>query len=380
MKRCVAFSLLPLAACSVAANDYIVIGWNDLGMHCGNKFFAKTVVLPPFNTVMAQVIKVGDAITLPQVINEGIHITYEIPGNTYSVGKTDFWDYEDKLFGKDLEPNVGLTGLGLTGHLEATGDHFIAEGIPITPYTDTDLEHEDPFQLALLKAYDSRGNLLATTQPVVTVSNEINCVSSGCHAGEDDILETHVRKGGFDPKSTPMLCASCHSSNALGTKGQPGAASLSESLHARHAEFTADCFKCHPGPNTQCLRGVMKTQHGMSCQDCHGDMRQMAQSIRDGRQPWLQEPACGSEDCHGADYAEESGKLFRMSKGHGGLYCSACHGSPHAILPSGQERDNVQSLALQNHAGTLAQCSTCHGVTPSGPGPHGITAANASRE
>jgi hypothetical protein len=61
-----------------------------------------------------------------------------------------------------------------------------------------------------------------------------------------------------------------------------------------------------------------------------------------------------------------------MSRGHGGLYCSACHGEPHAILPSGQANDNVQNIALQGHAGTLNKCEVCHGVVPAGPGPHGL--------
>jgi hypothetical protein len=64
--------------------------------------------------------------------------------------------------------------------------------------------------------------------------------------------------------------------------------------------------------------------------------------------------------------------LFHTSKGHGGLFCSACHGSPHAIVPTGNPRDNVQNTALQGHAGTLWDCSVCHGYYPSAPGPHGI--------
>jgi hypothetical protein len=111
---------------------------------------------------------------------------------------------------------------------------------------------------------------------------------------------------------------------------------------------------------------------GMVCQDCHGSLTQVAESIKNGRIPWFQEPSCGASACHGANYAEESGKLFRNSKGHGGLYCSACHGSPHAILPTVNARDNVQNIALQGFEGTLRRCELCHGVVPSGPGPHGI--------
>jgi len=369
------FVPIVLLAASLQAQQYILIGWNDLGMHCSNKDFSKLVVLPPYNNIHAQVVRVGTADTPPVIVTVGFRVNYEIPGNTYSVGKTNFWDYEDQIFGVSLPDNVGLTGMGLTGVMTAVDNAFVVTGVPVTPYTDADLVNEDPFQLGLLTLFDESNTLLAAAPPVVPVSNEINCVSSGCHAGEDQILSLHSVTAGFDPANTPILCASCHSSNALGTPGQPGLPSLSEAVHKKHGEFTNDCYKCHPGPNTQCLRDVMKTRHGFTCQTCHGSVTQVGESISSGREPWLDEPSCGATLCHGPTYAEEPGKLFRMSKGHGGLYCSACHGEPHAIVPSGNDRDNVQNVALQGYAGTLNSCVVCHGVIPSGPGPHGMIAA-----
>lgn len=357
---------------STVGNDFIVVAWNDLGMHCANKDFSKIVVLPPYNNVNAQVIRKGNQSNSPEIITSGIEVTYEIPGNTYSVGKTNFWSYDVQLFGTNLPDNIGLAGKGLTGNMDITGNSFHAEGIPITPYTDANLITEDAYQLALIKVFDGSGNLKASTQPVVPVSNEINCVSSGCHSSETAILNAHSDDGGFDPTNTPILCASCHGSNALGLPGTPGLKSFSEAIHEKHAGKTNDCYKCHPGPNTQCYRDVMHTG-GMVCQDCHGSVAQVASSIDEGREPWLEEPSCGATQCHGANYAENPGKLFRQSKGHGGLYCSACHGSPHAILPSEKDRDNVQNIALQGFKGTLYNCAVCHGYIPSAPGPHGVS-------
>jgi cytochrome c5 len=356
----------------VFAQDYIIIGWNDLGMHCANKNVASFCVLPPYNNVHAQVIKTGTAATFPQIVTADVRVTYEIPGNSYSVGKTDFWSYEDKLFGVSLADNIGLKGAGLTGELTAKENYFLVEGIPITPYTDADLTTEDPYQLALLTLYNSSTTVLATTQPVIPVSNEINCVSSGCHSSEQDILNEHEDEGGFNANNKPILCASCHGSNALGTTSKPGLKSLSETIHGKHKGKTNDCYKCHPGTHTKCLRDIMY-QKGFTCQRCHGDLPQVAQSIRNGRRPWLDEPKCGATECHGSNYAEESGKLFRESKGHGGLFCSACHGAPHAIVPTVVDRDNVQNVALQGFEGTLKKCVVCHGVTPAGGGPHGLT-------
>lgn len=363
---------LILLSSALSAQEHIIIGWNDLGMHCSNQDFSTLVILPPYNNVRAQVIRVGDATTPPSVVTSDLHVTYEIPGNTYSVGKTNFWDWEDQLFGVSLPPNIGLTGEGLTGDMQAVGNYFHVEGIPITPFVDSDLQNEDPFQLGLLKLFNSSNELLASAQPVVPVSNEINCVGSGCHSSEQDILDEHGDEAGFDPNATPILCATCHASNALGMSGSPGVPSLSEAIHKKHGEYTDDCYKCHPGPNTQCFRGVMQFEHDFVCQDCHGSASEVGESISDGREPWFDEPSCGAPECHGANYAEEQGKLFRESRGHGGLFCSVCHGEPHAIVPSRVDRDNVQYVALQGHAGTLAECAVCHGVTPAGAGPHGL--------
>ena len=110
----------------------------------------------------------------------------------------------------------------------------------------------------------------------------------------------------------------------------------------------------------------------LACQNCHGTMAQVAYSITTGRRPWLDEPRCGNTTCHGSNHSEEPGTLYRNSRGHGGLYCSACHGSPHAILPTVQPNDNMQSIRLQGFAGPLSNCSVCHTVTPTGPGPHGL--------
>jgi hypothetical protein len=350
--------------------DYIVIAWNDLGMHCSNKDFSTMAVLPPYNNLLAQVIKRGANGSFPEIVTSGIKVTYEIPGNTYSVGKTNFWNYAEKLFGTKLQNNIGLKGAGLNGEMAVIGNHFKVEGIPVTPYTDADLQNEDPFQLALVKVYDLQGNLLATTKPVIPVSNEISCVSSGCHASEQAILNKHEQEEGFNPNNKPILCASCHASNALGTTGKGDAGIFSYRIHSKHANKTTDCYKCHPGQKTQCLRGAM-FRAGKKCTDCHGTMSEVASSISSGRRPWLDEPSCSKSGCHSTHFSPNSGKLYRESTGHGGMFCSACHGSPHSEYPSANPRDNQQMIDLQGHEGKLIECWVCHGNTPGGEGPHG---------
>lgn len=365
-----------------STQQYIVLAWNDLGMHCANLDFSNMCILPPYNNQKAQVILKGSAVTLPVIMtgSGGISVTYEIPGNTESATKTNFWNYSQQLFGVSLPPDMGLAGFGMSGSmLFSPGNFYLAEGIPVTAFPDATPTIPDPYQLTLIKAYSPDNQLLASTQSVIPVAHEINCVSSGCHSSEMNILNMHEDVPGFDKNNRPVFCANCHSDNALGKPGQPGVPPFSQVIHEKHGEFirsgtSADCYKCHPGPNTQCWRDVMHDPSGVitNCQDCHGSVSQVGHSIDGGRNPWLEEPSCGASSCHGPNYAEEPGKLFRNSIGHGGLFCSACHGSPHAIFPSENPRDNVQNIALQGFAGTLSDCSVCHGYIPAGPGPHGI--------
>ena len=356
------------------AQQYVLLGWNDLGMHCANKDFSKMAVLPPYNNLYAQLIlKMPNQ--NPQIVKNGFVIEYSIPGNTYSVGKTNFWTYAQQLFGlpQPLPPNIGLTGKGLTGVLDTGSNYFNVIGIPLTPYQDNNLVTESPFQLFHLVAKQN-GTQVTYTENVIPVSNEIGCVQSGCHASEQAIMNNHEQVTGFDPNQ-PTLCASCHASNALGTVGNPDAKPFSFRIHDAHsdiqpADSISTCYKCHPGPNTQCLRDAMKMNYNIVCQNCHGRMNIIANTIQGGRRPWLDEPRC--ETCHGANYAVEPGKLYRQSKGHGGVFCSACHNSPHAYLPSREANDNAQTIRLQGHSGTLSDCMVCHSSTPTGAGPHGI--------
>jgi hypothetical protein len=358
-----------------ALGGTIVLSWNDLGMHCMNKTHANFSVLPPFNNLFAQVIRRGDANTPPAVLGADVTVEYSIPGNTYSVGKTDFWTYAPALFGVTLPSNVGLTGKGLAGTLDPGVSVFSAHGIPVTPWPDADLGNEHPFQQALVIARDANLVELGRSTPVIPVSTELNCVGSGCHSSESGILNSHESVSGFNPNVRPILCARCHASPALGTTGIPEAGYFSFRMHDAHRFLdqsmsgVAECYRCHPGNKAQCLRGAMNSLHGLECQNCHGTMGAMANGIELGRVPWVQEPKCGT--CHTASYAENTGTLFRNSFGHGGIMCEGCHNSTHADVPARDAEDNANSIALQGVARSLGDCTVCHGVAPAGAGPHG---------
>jgi hypothetical protein len=246
--------LIGLTACKknvvsdpVTLTSYSVFAWNDLGMHCLNPSYDKLVILPPFNNLIVQVVKRGNP---PAIITSGINVTYKLTNNTYSYGKRQyggFWNNSLKLFGVTLAHDIGLKGNGLSGNMVVSGNHYIAEGIPVVPVDDNNVF--SPFQVAEITVRDQAGALLGQTKATVPTSDEINCAK--CHGTTDpftDILTKHDAK--FATRllaSQPVLCASCHPSPALGINSGPQMY-LSQALHGSHSSRAGiGCYDCHPG-------------------------------------------------------------------------------------------------------------------------------------
>jgi len=361
----------PARAVTAPASPYVVLGYNDLGMHCMNQDFSEFMILPPFNTLHAQVILRGLRST---IMTRGITLSYSVPANTTSYQKTNFWSYVKDLLGISLPLDVGLTGKGLEGTMTPTGaNDWSATGIPITPINDSGVL--DPYNLATITV-SAGARTLAQTHAVVPVSWEISCWL--CHNGSDapaSVLDAHDRLHGTtlyaDHLETgkPVLCGGCHGQPELGLSGAQGRNTLSRSMHLAHATRMGDvldmtngvaCYACHPGMQTQCFRDVHYAK-GMTCTDCHASMEAVASP---DRRPWVDLPRCGN--CHnksGSQY-EQADTLYRNSVGHGNVHCAACHGSPHAITPTVVAADNVQAIEHQGYAGTISDCRVCHRVKP----------------
>jgi uncharacterized Zn-binding protein involved in type VI secretion len=359
---------------NIPANDaeYVVFAWNDLGMHCLNPTYDEAVLLPPYNTAWAQVIQRGNP---PHVVTEGLTAEYRIVDNTYSYGKTDsyggvfaqFWDNVQTLFGVSLDHDKGLNledpGIhnGLTGQMLLKGDHFQVNGIPATPVGDNNAWN--PYQ-AIEVTIKNGGTTVAQTRATVPTSDEINCARCHSQTGQTafhDILADHDRlhqTALVDQK--PVLCANCHGSPALGgTEPGPSGQYLSQAIHGAHAARDAACFDCHPGVVTQCNRSLAHTAADGDCAACHGSMSQVSQTIVDGRVPWASEPKCVT--CHtGIPEVDTGTTLYRNAKGHGDLYCAACHHSPHAMHPSREALDDYQPTQYQQSNITIGSCAACH--------------------
>lgn len=360
------------------AGEYVILANNDLGMHCIQPDYSTFLILPPGNNLSVQVFEKGKEKAM--LITSGINLEYEVNDNTSSADKVNFWEYA-KDYGFNVAPDVGLTGNKLKGVFRLSKDkkYFEATAIPVVPYNDNQ-KKENPYQTVKITIKDSStGKVLAVQDKVVLpVSDEMMC--SNCHGTQDtgkNILKSHDKNEGTKlyadlTQGKRHRCNECHSDNILNESGKSGVPALSLAIHGFHSsrmgmsKLANQCYNCHPGAVTKCLRGVMAAK-GITCSDskCHGNIEKVSQTILNGRRPWLDEPDCGA--CHGADYAVNTGTLYRNSYLNNGpddmnsqIKCISCHNSPHSEWPSTLALDNVIPVQLFGKPDFIRQCSACH--------------------
>jgi hypothetical protein len=417
------------ARMTIAASGWTVVGWNNLGMHCMDADYSVFSLLPPYNTIHAQLIDPqGRLVTDPS----GISVTYEAVAdldgsiNRSSLGKTNFWDHVQSLFGVALPGDVGLLGKIMPGatnesqamSFDSAAGWFIAEGIPITPYDDAG--HKNPYPLMRLAARQG-GTVLATTDIVLPVSDEMDCRS--CHAsgggpaalpidgwvfdsdpqrdmrlnilrlhddrtmipGLSDAYQSALAAKGYNIKGLfatvsedgkAVLCASCHLSEALRGSGISGLTPLTQAMHGRMAyvidpltnlpldatENRSACYRCHPGSVTRCLRGVMGAAvapDGTRAIQCQSCHGSMIAVASPDRTGWLNEPTCQS--CHTGTAVSNNGQI---------RYTSAFEdtGQPRvAVDTTFATTPDVPAAGLslyrfsKEHGGLA--CEACHGST-----------------
>ena len=309
--------------------------------------------------------------------------------------------------GANQEVSSTVNVVPISDEMDCSGCHSSASSPYAQPYTGWVFESdpERDFRLNILRLHDeNRGGGAYYTD----LLNSLGYNPNG-------LYETVTVDG------NAILCAACHASNALPGTGIAGVPPLTQAIHGRHADVLDEtgleldstlnrtsCYTCHPGSATKCLRGAMGKavsldgSLAMQCQSCHGTMSRVADSSRVG---WLDPPAC--QNCHTGPATNNRGAirftsvfdaggnphlpadpifatnpdtpapgfdLYRFSAGHGGLQCSACHGSPHAIYPALYDGDNLQNIQIQGHEGTLVECASCHLQMPrtDDGGPHGM--------
>lgn len=363
---------------SRGANSQI-LSWNNLGMHCMDSDYSVFSILPPYNTIEAQLIVGGLLVTN----GNGYTLTYQAVAdptgsfNSTSVGKGNFYNFALPLYGTNLPVNAGLAGWGMPGagnppqgmlfeqlNQPVPGvftpvNWWRAEGIPLTPYDDA--LQKNPYPLMLLVARDAGNNIIATNQIVLPISDEMDC--RACHASgtpsvaepqagwvwdgfpERDfrlnILRLHderqfsqfpglyqaaLASRGFDPQGLyrnvtadgkPVLCAACHADVALGILNSfSNIPPFTISMHGFHAHVT------DPTSNTT----LDNLANRSACYRCH--------------------PGSTTRCLRGA----MGGAI--APDGSMEMQCQSCHG-------------NMSALGAPDHVGWLTEpvCQSCHSGT-----------------
>ena len=372
------FSLLLALLSSVftapvlAATPYVLIAWNDLGMHCtdGSDFSVSTI-LPPYNNLHAQLKdRAGNLVTNPA----GITVTYQAMAdpagsvNATSIGKTNFWDYAGTIFGSSPAPDVGLAGKAMPGlqnvpqpmDWDPSHSWFHAEGIPITPYDDQGRKNYYPMMRVI--ARDAQGNVLGQTDVVVPVSDEMDCRT--CHQSGSgpaamppggwvydgnqardvkyNILKLHdamqaadpafqsaLAAAGFDPKGLyatvkagrPFLCQRCHATNALAGTGVAGVHPMTQAMHTLHSTVT--------DPATGLPLGAAANRN--ACYRCH--------------------PGSTTQCLRGAMGSAAAPDGSRE------MQCQGCHGTMSAVGTAGRQGWLQEPACQYCHTGTAVQNS-----------------------
>ncbi len=216
-----------------------------------------------------------------------------------------------------------------------------------------------------------------------------------CHPGRrTDCLRGAMASGG-------MLCQDCHGDMAqVGddfsrnvSPANPGSFELAGDFYSNPATPRVPwanqpgCGSCHTGDAMDNMHGDPETigdpQDGIRLMQAYlrtdakatpivPTNKRFAENTVPDTLDGLPSPAAGNP------------MLYRVSKGHEGVFCEACHGATHGIWPNGNPNanDNVAALQLQGHTGTISECDTCHtgdlGTNLDGPhGMHPIGSAGA---
>lgn len=419
------FCLALICLCSTAAEATTVVGWNNLGMHCMDADYGVFAILPPYNTIHAQLIDAqGRLVTEPGIITMTYEAVVDPTGsiNRTSLGKTNFWDHVQALFGVALPVDTGLEGWKMPGTgnppqpmtFDPANGWFVAAGIPITPYDDAGQKNPYPIMRLVVRG---SGAVLATTDIVLPVSDEMDC--SSCHASGTspgaqpvgswvnhpdpqrdmrlNILRLHDDREAWRPdyqailmdagysdaglyatavQGKAILCARCHASEALPGSGREDVKPLTQAVHGRMAfvldpvtnlplessENRSACYRCHPGAVTRCLRGAMGNSvaaDGTRAIQCQNCHGGMLAVASPERRGWLDEPTCQS--CHTGTAVNNSGQIRFLSVFDDTGAVRVAADSTFATNPDTPLPGTSLYRSSKGHGGLA--CEACHGST-----------------
>ncbi len=234
-------------------------------------------------------------------------------------------------------------------------------------------------------AVDGSGN---ARDPAVTKS-VLKQTCYQCHPGRrTDCLRGAMANGG-------MVCQDCHGqiaqvgndfSRTVGPNSV-GSFELADNFYDHNSATPRvpwanepGCGSCHTGDVRDNMNGDSDTLGSPKATDTI----RLVQAFRIGDNKATPIVPTNKRFAENTVASTNNPMLYRVSKGHGGVFCEACHGATHGIWPNKNpnSNDNVTATQLQGHTGTITECSTCHGNTDLGntlDGPHGMHPVGETR-
>ena len=220
-----------------------------------------------------------------------------------------------------------------------------------------------------------------TENPLVKAILEETCYQ--CHPGRrTDCMRGAMANGG-------MVCQDCHGNMAqVGndfsrnvSPSNPGAFELASDFYTNPDTVRVPwanepgCGSCHTGDFNNNLHGSTGTMGALD------GIRLMQAYLTDDTKATPIVPSnnrFAENIVPAGDPGAGNPMLYRVSKGHGEVFCEACHGATHGEWPNKNPgaNDNVAAKQLQGHTGVIIECSTCHGNAMNSQntlnGPHGM--------
>ena len=242
-------------------------------------------------------------------------------------------------------------------------------------------------------AIDAQGN---RRDPVLT-QNILKETCYMCHPGE----RTQCMRGAM--ANGGLVCQDCH--GQMAQVGNDFTRNVVDNIDGSEFELGPDfytnpdtprvpwanepgCGSCHTGYATDNLAGDPDVLVSPTDTLGNADGIRLLAAYRTGdakatpivpTNKAFAENTVTTEDMPGDPDAIGNPKLYRVSNGHGGLFCEACHGSTHAEWPTANPNanDNIPASQLQGHSGYIAECTVCHepndeSLPLGNNGPHGM--------
>jgi hypothetical protein len=223
---------------------------------------------------------------------------------------------------------------------------------------------------------------------------EDNCYQ--CHPGTNvKCLRGAMFDGG-------MLCSDCHGGmNEVGNDFSAGVSPETPGAFVLGGDFynpndpqprvpwanEPGCGSCHTGDANDNLAGSGNVRVNLADNLGNDDGIRLRQAFRNGdgkatpivpTNKRFAEPAVPASFNGFDNPGAGNPQLYRVSTGHGGVMCEGCHGATHAEfdIDGPGTNDDVASVQLQGHAGTIVECEVCHGNAMNTEitldGPHGM--------